>query len=168
MKGRKPKPTNLKLVTGNPGKRPINKDEPRPDPAIPSPPDFLSKDALIEWGRVTNKLYALGLLTDIDMAVMAAYCQAYGQWAEAQRKLQEQPSVGMSGGSKKTITKKNGDVVVEEKRGQFMTNPWIWISNKAWEQMVKAAAEFGMSPSSRSRVTSIPPDGGDTNPFDDL
>jgi hypothetical protein len=35
MRGRRPKPTRLKMLTGNPGKRPLNNDEPRPDVNIP-------------------------------------------------------------------------------------------------------------------------------------
>jgi hypothetical protein len=34
MRGRKPKPTRIKALTGNPGKRPLNPHEPRPAPAL--------------------------------------------------------------------------------------------------------------------------------------
>jgi hypothetical protein len=36
MRGRRPKPTRLKLLTGNPGKHPLNRSEPKPEPAIDS------------------------------------------------------------------------------------------------------------------------------------
>lgn len=38
MRGRKPKPTHLKLLEGNPGHRPINGAEPKPNPGLPTCP----------------------------------------------------------------------------------------------------------------------------------
>jgi hypothetical protein len=40
-RGRKPKPTKLRILEGNRGKRPLPVGEPEPDPSVPSPPDFL-------------------------------------------------------------------------------------------------------------------------------
>ena len=40
--GRKPKPTHLKLVTGNPGRRPLSAVEAQVVPALPSPPPACS------------------------------------------------------------------------------------------------------------------------------
>ncbi|MEQ8198694.1 MAG: phage terminase small subunit P27 family, partial [Clostridiaceae bacterium] len=31
QRGRKPKPTAIKVLEGNPGKRPLNKNEPKPE-----------------------------------------------------------------------------------------------------------------------------------------
>jgi phage terminase small subunit len=86
-RGRKPKPTHLKVVTGNPGKRQINENEPQPDLSIPAPPPHLSDEAKVEWGRVCDQLYRLKLLSDIDRASLAAYAQAYGRWVQAERAL---------------------------------------------------------------------------------
>ena len=74
MAGRKKLPTNLKILKGTQRADRVNPNEPMPDPNIPEAPDFLSKDALIEWGRITAQLFKLGLLTDIDMAALALYC----------------------------------------------------------------------------------------------
>lgn len=79
--GRKPKPTALKLVTGNPGKRALNKKEAKLGLAEPTPPTFLCDDAKVEWGRVCSALYAAGLMTELDRAALAAYCAAYGRRA---------------------------------------------------------------------------------------
>ena len=86
MKGRKPKPTHLKLVTGNPGRRRV-KIGPEPTAVAPLPPPELADDALTEWHRVAAELEPLGLLTVVDRAVLAAYCQAYGRWALAEQAL---------------------------------------------------------------------------------
>jgi hypothetical protein len=59
--GRKPKPTALKLLTGNPGGRKLNANEAKPDLAQPTPPDFLNDHAKVEWGRIVGTLFRTGL-----------------------------------------------------------------------------------------------------------
>lgn len=55
MAGRRPKSAALKLVTGNPGKRPINADEPVPVAGWPDKPK-LGKVADAEWQRLAELL----------------------------------------------------------------------------------------------------------------
>ena len=85
--GTKPKPTHLKLVTGNPGKRTLNRKEAKAKAAIPFPPVHLTADAVEEWNRVATDLYNLGVLSEIDRAALAAYAQAYGRWVQAERAI---------------------------------------------------------------------------------
>ena len=89
MRGRRPKPTRLKMLTGNPGKRPLNTSEPRPDVAIPECPSELGPVARREWDRLAGDLAALRLLTNLDRAALAAYCGAYALWAEATEAIQK-------------------------------------------------------------------------------
>jgi phage terminase small subunit len=78
VKGRRPKPSLLKLVTGNPGKRPVNRAEPKPaSGGLPTTPGELADESKIEWRRVAQALHRLGLLTRVDRAALAAYCQVY-------------------------------------------------------------------------------------------
>ena len=49
--GRKPQPTALKVLKGNPGRRPLNEDEPKPEVLLPRPPAHLSPVARREWRR---------------------------------------------------------------------------------------------------------------------
>lgn len=119
----------------------MNKNEPKPDLSMSSAPEHLSRYALMEWGRVTVELYRLGLLTEIDRAALAAYCQCYGRWREAEEELAK---TGL------TITTTNGNVI---------QNPIVGIANKSLEMMHKFLVEFGMTPSARTRVT---PAGKDT------
>ena len=93
MRGRKPKPVALKLLEGNPGKRPINGREPRPPASQPTCPAHLSPTAKAEWKRLAGMLNQVGMLTQADRAALAAYCQAYGRWVEAERKLAETPAL---------------------------------------------------------------------------
>jgi P27 family predicted phage terminase small subunit len=142
-RGRKPKPTHLKVVTGNPGKRQINENEPRPDLSIPAPPPHLSDEAKVEWGRVCDQLYRLKLLSDIDRASLAAYAQAYGRWVQAERALAKMAeSDGVTKG-----------LLVKTRNGNAIQNPLVGTANKAMADMMRYAAEFGMTPSARSRLS---------------
>lgn len=134
--GRKPKPTALKVLAGNPGHRPLNESEAAPDEllGVPEAPAHLSKDAIEEWDRVVPLLLRCGLLTSIDVDAIAGYCQAYGRWVEAER------AVAREG------------FVVWLPSGCPIQNPNLIAANKALEMMRRFQTEFGMTPSSRSRV----------------
>ncbi len=62
MKGRPPTPTKLRLLQGNPGKRPLERDAINPPPAIPPCPEHLNAVAKAEWERVTVELHKLGVI----------------------------------------------------------------------------------------------------------
>jgi P27 family predicted phage terminase small subunit len=134
MRGRKPKPTALKLAEGNPGKRRINGEEPKPPRSLPDCPEHLSEVARAEWHRIAESLNQIGLLTQVDRTTMAAYCQCYGRWVEAERKLAETPAI------------------LRMPSGYIQQSPWLTISNKQLELMVKYMAELGLTPASRSRL----------------
>lgn len=77
------KPTVLKLLEGNPGKRALNlADGVNPRIEVPPAPRHLGKEAAKEWKRITPHLEELGLISAIDRAALALYCQAYGRLAE--------------------------------------------------------------------------------------
>src|SRR5919108_3560121 len=86
-RGPAPTPTALKLLLGNPGKRPLPKGDPRPTPGVPPCPSWLEGEARKEWRRITPELRALGLLTAVDRAALAAYCQSYARWRQAEEVL---------------------------------------------------------------------------------
>ena len=82
---------------------------------------------------MVKELEPLGLLTNLDKAVFAMYCQAFATWAKAAKELQK-------------------GFVRQTKNGFWEQNPYFPIANKAQEQMMKCLIELGMTPSSRSRV----------------
>jgi P27 family predicted phage terminase small subunit len=155
MRGRKPKPSHLKLVTGNPGKRPVNDFEAAPQRDLPLPPTELNDDAKVEWGRVSGELYRVGLLSAVDRATLAAYCQAYGRWMQAERVL---------GAMAKKDSETLG-LMVTSAKGNPIQNPLIGVANKAMADMAHYAIEFGMTPSARSRIKASPPDEKANNPL---
>lgn len=145
--GRKPKPSHLKLVTGNPGRRPLIKNEAKVKAALPSPPPMLDDVGKEEWSRVSNELYLCGLLTSIDRATLAAYCQLYSRWQTAELALAEEAAADP----------RYRGLLVTAANGTLMHNPLVAVANKAAQDMVKFAAEFGMTPSARSRISATPP-----------
>lgn len=145
QKGRPPKPTALKVIEGNKGKRPLPTNEVQPDIKIPRCPRHLSADAKREWKRITVELEKLGLISEIDSAAMALYCQAYGRWIEAERKMDDLRKRGGGDG-----------LIVKSPKGYPIQNPYLAIANRAMEQVYQFLQQFGMSPSARSRVTPSP------------
>jgi P27 family predicted phage terminase small subunit len=139
MRGRKPKPTRLKILYGNPGRRPLNHNEPTPGVATPRCPAHLCDEAKAEWKRISRELHALGLLARIDRAALAAYCQAWARWVKAEGLL-----------------KHTGEVLKSQETGAFYQNPYLSVANRALEQMHRFLTEFGMTPSSRSRIHVTP------------
>jgi len=135
VRGRKPTPTKLRILRGNPGKRALNRNEPTPAAEIPEPPAHLNATALEEWDRIAPVLLEQGLLTALDRAGLAAYCVAYARWIDAEENV-----------------RKLG-VLVKSPNGFPVHSPYLAVANRAMEQMQRLLAEFGMSPSSRSRVT---------------
>lgn len=134
-RGPKPKPTDLKVFEGNPGKRPLNDQEPQPERAIPDCPEHLDEVARAEWERITPELDAIGMLSRNDRAALAAYCQAWSRWVQAEEAIIQ-----------------TGGTVVKAPSGYPMQNPHLSIANKALEHLKSFAGHFGLTPSSRSTL----------------
>lgn len=151
MPGPKRTPTQIRLVKGNRSRRPLPKDEPKPKKIAPTVPSHLIDEAKVEWGRVSQELESLGLLTRIDRAALAAYCQAWARWVEAEKKI---AAIGLvvKTPTKKVTTGVGKTRKIVESGGYPITNPYLPIANKALEQMHKFLTEFGMTPSSRTRI----------------
>lgn len=123
--------------------------------ALPEPPPHLAADALDEWNRVARLLHRVGLLSEVDRAGLAAYAQAWGRWVQAERAIARMAA-------KDPLT---GGLMIRTSNGNAIQNPLVGTANKAAADMVRYAAEFGMTPSARSRITAEPP-AEDTDPAD--
>jgi P27 family predicted phage terminase small subunit len=131
--GRKPKPTVFRRLAGNPGKRAWNHAEPKPPKELPDCPAHLSEAARTEWHRLAPTLNAIGVLTMADRAAVAAYCQAWGRWVEAEEKMQGLP------------------VMLKTPSGYVQQNPWLSVANTQLALMYRFMAEIGLTPAARSR-----------------
>lgn len=76
----------------------------------------------------------MGVITAIDRAVLAAYCQAWGRWVEAETKLKETP------------------LLIRTPSGYVQQSPWLSVANRQMELMGRYMAEIGLTPAARSRI----------------
>ncbi len=133
-RGRKPKPTALKRLEGNPGKRPLNELEPVPPTVALRCPNYLLPEARKEWKRLAPILMSMGLLTAADAVPFAGYCQAYARWREAQDEITRHGSI------------------YKDAEGRIRPNPYIAIANQQMREIKSFAAEFGLTPSNRTAM----------------
>lgn len=89
-----------------------------------------------------GQLERMGVVTVVDRAALAAYCQAWARWIDAEAQVAKLGTI------------------VKTANGNLIQNPYLAVANRAMEQMTRLAAEFGMTPSSRSRVQIAAADDG--------
>lgn len=135
MAGRPRKPTALKVLEGNPGKRALPKAEPAASGGAPPAPRHLCKEARAEWDRLSRQLDRLGLLVANDLAAFAAYCELYAEWVKAKRVIQRK-------GMTYTVN------------GIVRMRPEVKITRDAVKEMRQYGNQFGLSPSARAKVAS--------------
>ena len=147
MAGRPPKPTALKLVTGNPGKRALNKNEPDPTYLEDlTPPAWLSQAAREVWQEIAPKLAKVNLLTEIDVYLLAMGCTAISQYQRAVK------CAGADLVKSKCDTDEDGKTVTA---GEHV-NPWLIVQSMAFKQSSAVFQQFGMSPAARTRIAINP------------
>jgi P27 family predicted phage terminase small subunit len=156
--GRRPLPTAEKKVRGNPGKRKLNENEPHASPGEPPMPK-LSVEARREWKRIVPELLQLGVLTVVDGKALAGYCHAYARWQQAEREVTRYGLI-----VREPVLRDGKPIrgIVRLKR-----NPAVTVSFDAQKIMKSFLVEFGMTPSSRSRLsvlTPLKPDDRKANP----
>lgn len=134
QRGRKPKPTLIKQLEGNPGKRKLNEFEPKPEKRAPKCPAWLDKEAKKEWRRTAKQLEKLGVLTEVDMAAFAGYCEAYARWKEAEEFISRHGTI------------------IKTPNGYWQQVPQVSIAQTYLKIMIKFCEQFGLTPSSRSRI----------------
>jgi P27 family predicted phage terminase small subunit len=138
MRGRKPKPTWLKVVSGNPGRRPLNDAEPAPEGALQEPPEWLTDSQREIWGAAIKNAPP-GLLCGIDESVFLVWVIAKDLHRTATERIAQTGTL---------VRMPHSNVAVQ--------SPWVPVMNKQALIMMKAAAEMGFTPSSRSRVSIAP------------
>ena len=139
MRGRKPKPTALKILQGNPGKRALNKFEPEVPQEMPECPDWIGKRAKKYWIQYAEELNKSGLLSRVDGSAFGAFCNALGMLEAANKDID-----------------RRGHLINDVMKGKIK-NPSVGIAKDAWAAIKAFSVEFGLTPSSRSRVVVIQP-----------
>lgn len=140
MPGPAPKPTELKRLSGNPGHRHLNDDEPQPDRIAPAIPRGLMPLARKFWKAHGPALERMGLLTEIDGAAFTMLTIHYEiAWKAAQ------------------ILKEDGLVSIDE-NGAERKHPLHQVLRDNSAMLLRYSREFGMTPSARSRIAVPDPD----------
>ncbi len=134
-------PIKLRLLRGNPGRRPVPRQAAEPSPGAECP-TWLPREAKAEWARLAPELERLGLLTVIDRACFVGFCEA---WAEFKETTEEIERTGM---------------ITTAANGTLIPNPLVGIRNGAMKQLRAFASEFGCTPASRAGLA-IPGPGDD-------
>lgn len=137
MRGPKPTPTVIRMLRNNPGKRPINKNEPQPE-ALPTacPDELIDAASQAEWRRTIVPAIERGHITAADRSFAIAHCDLWATWQDQLAEARKHPHVVSAGKSKHPIP-----------------NPARGMANKTLLLLAKVDAELGLTPSSRSRVT---------------
>jgi P27 family predicted phage terminase small subunit len=132
--GRKPKPTNLKLIQGTYRADRANPSEPKPRAVIPPCPEFLQGEARKQYRKTAKKLARIGLMTELDDMALAMLCQGWQEYLDNTEQV-----------------KKSG-ILVRSPNGFHVLNPYLIAANQAIKKVRSLLAEFGMTPGSRSRI----------------
>lgn len=140
--GPRPKPTALKILEGNPGKRALPVNEVHPLVMMPECPEWLAPQAQREWQKIAPQLLSLGLLTELDQMSLAAYCAALAQWRAAQMVVDEE------------------GLTLVTTSGYLQQRPEVGIAARSMAMVRAFSGEFGATPSARSRLNPPAPDSG--------
>jgi P27 family predicted phage terminase small subunit len=134
IRGRPPKPSAIKKLTGNPGKRkiPVEKDFISADL---KPPTYLNARAQGEWKRLAKELIATGLLKATNAQIFAGYCEAFSMWREANERI------------------KATGLLTKGSAGNVVANPLIKIAQMERNAMMQFAVELRIT---KHVQTSIP------------
>ncbi|MHC4197299.1 MAG: phage terminase small subunit P27 family [Planctomycetota bacterium] len=143
MTGRKPEPTRLKVLKGNPRGKPLNKHEPQAQVILPKCPRELKGKARAEWNKVVPILHSTRILTELDLSLLKAYCQAWRLLQDAQEHLA-------------LDVKQNGDFTITSAGGQVYQNPHVGLVQRQFQIVRSLQSELGMTPSARSKISVAP------------
>ena len=157
--GRRALPANVHMLRGNPSKKPLDEllGELQPLVELPGCPRHLLPEARKEWKRIGEELMRYGLVSALDRATLALYCQAWARWVWAEEQLARQQKLAaekMADYEKRGQTWKGGDgLTVPTPNGHLAYSPHWVIANKAMQQIYQFREAFGLGPDVRGKVT---------------
>ncbi|MBN1807196.1 MAG: phage terminase small subunit P27 family [Sedimentisphaerales bacterium] len=144
-RGRSRKPTKRLKLHGTYREDRRYVDEPTPEVGIPRRPKFLTGEARKEWERIAPLLAKMKCLTEWDRSLLTAYCFEWGLYVQLCRKV------------------KFKDLTMDTINSNKIQNPLLTARNRALKNFKEIATEFGLTPSSRTRLSVSKAD--DENPF---
>jgi len=140
VRGPAPTPTRIRVLEGNPARRPLPANEPRPLAGEPEMPTYLDREARRQWKRLVPILVSMRVLTVADGMQLANLCQAYSILVQAHHAMRQASKGGGSG------------LLMKTPGGYVQQSPLIGIINGQAEIIHRISREFGLTPSSRTRL----------------
>lgn len=151
-RGPLPKPAALKLLEGNPGRRALNlSDGVNPRVEVPSAPKHLGVEARKEWKRITPLLFELGLISGLDRAALAMYCQSVGRLSELEMAFNGKVDLAVASG----LSYPDAVLQVSESvtpSGYVQQSVIVNLISAHRLQVHRHLGHFGLSPAARMRV----------------
>jgi len=144
LRGPAPKPSGIRMLEGNPAKRALPADEPKPLAGEPDMPRYLDREARREWKRLVPILLAMRVLTEADGLALGNLCQAHSILVLAHKDMRKAAQTGGSG------------LLMKVPSGYIQQSPLIGIINCQVEIILRISREFGLTPSSRMRLSALP------------
>lgn len=143
--GRKPKPTEEKRRTGNPGKRGLPQATLVGGRRPPAQPPGLSAPMVAAWKVMVEDLTAGGVLDHADGGIIEAAAVFWGRAREARAELTRQAAAHAR--KRRALP----HLLAETARG-YTANPLIAIERESWGQFRLIADNLGLSPTARARL----------------
>lgn len=172
MPGPSPKPTALRSIEGNRGKRAMNKQEPDPEylpDASLVAPAYLSSRAAAVWNEIAPPLQKARLVAVIDVPLLAMACDAIARCRYASSMIGDE-AVRPGSSAEKTIDVSTqaddsaadavpaaaaSSAAPAKERGESL-NPWLIVHSMSFKQAFAILREFGVSPAARTRIAIQP------------
>ncbi|NCB60516.1 MAG: phage terminase small subunit P27 family [Gammaproteobacteria bacterium] len=155
MSGPPKTPTHLRLVRGNPSKRPINNNEPQPPKGAPPVPKHFDKQGKYWFKRMAEELDAIGVISQLDARALELLVEAYTEYRHHCETLDRE------GYTYAVYSDDDADEGKEREIRMIKPHPAAMMKADAWKRLRAMLAEFGMTPSSRSKVSKDKPDDDD-------
>ena len=114
---------------------------PRADGCTPEMPDYLDEHGQQKWGEIVGDLLSMKVISSECRELMIAYCEAYSGWRRCLDLVRRVGPVIMTrDDSGKTV---------------IIRNPVSTELHRYRNQMNKLLPEFGLTPSSRTRLVAF-------------
>jgi phage terminase small subunit len=153
MGGRPAIPDAVKLLRGKLRSGSLNRNAPNPRRVEPEMPAFLDKDARKEWRRLAPRMVQLGMLTEVDGLVFAGYCELLSEITRVNRQLKKFKGDFLVDKVVEVYEETDADgKAIRCERVEQKQNPLIVIKRNILNQIRLYCSEFGLTPSSRSKM----------------
>jgi len=143
MPGRTPKPTAIKKLQGNPGKRKLPKNEPQPERQIPAMPWGMGEEFKKFWKQIVPQLDQLGVLTALDGPALTMMAIHYAMARDAAKTIRQEGQQA------------------EDENGALRKHPLNQVLRDNSNAFRQWAVQFGLTPAARARLQITEPEAVD-------